>query len=161
MNNWDGPTLLGGDFNLVANLKEKSNGIVNQKWVDLFNDGVNNHVLIELKCSLRSFTWSNNQEQPIMAAIDKFLCNSSFEQKYPLAFVIAKSRAGSDHVPLVLNFGVDEAKKPYLFIFEKWWLTHPDFKDFVIKIWQTYCIFTEPIQICQFKIRLFRKKLKG
>jgi exonuclease III len=40
-----------------------------------------------------------------MAAIDKFLCNSSFEQKYPLAFVIAKSRAGSDHVPLVLNFG--------------------------------------------------------
>jgi hypothetical protein len=47
--------------------------------------------------------------------------------------VITKSGAGSGHVPLVLNFGVDEAKKPYLFRFEKWWLTHPDFKDFVIK----------------------------
>jgi hypothetical protein len=59
---------------------------------------------------------------------------------------------------LVLNFGVDEAKKPYLCRFEKWWLTHPDFKDFVTKVWQTECIFTEPIQIWQCKIRLLRKK---
>ena len=27
--NWDGPTLIGGDFNLVANINEKSNGVVN------------------------------------------------------------------------------------------------------------------------------------
>jgi hypothetical protein len=38
MKNWFGPTLFGADFNLVANLKEKNNGIVNKKWVDLFND---------------------------------------------------------------------------------------------------------------------------
>jgi len=70
----------------------------------------NCHGLVELKNSSRSFTWTNNQEQPIMAAIDKFLCNNSFEQKYPLTFVTSKSRAGSDHVPLVLNLGVDEPK---------------------------------------------------
>jgi hypothetical protein len=56
MDNWDDPTLLGGDFNLVTNLKEKNNGIVNKKWVDLFNDWVNSHGLIELKCSSSSFT---------------------------------------------------------------------------------------------------------
>jgi hypothetical protein len=27
--NWHGPTLIGGDFNLVRNQKEKSNGVVN------------------------------------------------------------------------------------------------------------------------------------
>jgi hypothetical protein len=35
LDNWDGPTLIGGDFNLVANIKEKSNGVVNHKWVHL------------------------------------------------------------------------------------------------------------------------------
>jgi hypothetical protein len=35
LENWDGPTLIGGDFNLVANIKEKSNGVVNHKWVHL------------------------------------------------------------------------------------------------------------------------------
>ena len=38
LDNWSGPTLLGGGFNLVANMKEKNNGIANQKWVDLFKD---------------------------------------------------------------------------------------------------------------------------
>ena len=82
-----------------------------------------------------------------MAAMDKFLCNNSLEQKYPLAFVTSKSRAGSDHVPLVLNFGVEERKKPSMSRFEKWWLNHPGFKEFVTKVWQTECIFTEPIEI--------------
>jgi hypothetical protein len=103
---------------------------------------------------------TNNQEQPIMVSIDKLLCNGSFEQQYPLSFVTSKSRAGSDHVPLVINFGIDEPKKQSVFRFEKWWLNHPGFKEFVIKTWNTDCIFTEPIEIWQFKIRLLRKKLK-
>lgn len=37
LNNWDGPTLIGGGFNLVASLKDKSNGIMNHKWMDLFS----------------------------------------------------------------------------------------------------------------------------
>jgi hypothetical protein len=69
---------------------------------------------------------------------------------------------GSDHVLLVINFGVDEPRKPSVFIFEKWWLNHPGFKEVVNKAWKIECIFTEPIEIWQFKIRLLRKKkLKG
>ena len=29
LDNWDGPTLIGGDFNLVCSHKEKNNGMVN------------------------------------------------------------------------------------------------------------------------------------
>jgi hypothetical protein len=61
----------------------------------------------------------------------------------------------------VINFGVDEPRKPSVFRFEKWWLNHPGFKEVVNKAWKTECIFTEPIEIWQFKIRLLRKKLKG
>jgi hypothetical protein len=60
-----------------------------------------------------------------------------------------------------LNFGVDEPRKPSVFRFEKWWLNHHGFREFVTKVWKTECIFTEPIEIWQFKIRLLRKKVKG
>jgi hypothetical protein len=38
MDAWQGPTLIGGDFNLVRNQKEKSNGIINFNYVSMFND---------------------------------------------------------------------------------------------------------------------------
>ena len=96
-----------------------------------------------------------------MAATDKFFCTAEFDQKFPLAFVSAKPRVGSDHVPLILNFGIGERKKPNMFRFEKWWLQQPDFKDLVKKVWNIECIFTDPLDICQFKVRLLRKKVKG
>ena len=49
LENWDGPTLIGGDFNLVADKNEKNNGLVNQKWVYLFNEWIHNFGLLELK----------------------------------------------------------------------------------------------------------------
>jgi exonuclease III len=56
LDNWDGPTVMGGDFNLVSKCKEKSNGVVNVKWVDLFKDWINTFGLIELKPSCRTYT---------------------------------------------------------------------------------------------------------
>jgi hypothetical protein len=35
--------------------------------------------LIELKNSTRSYTWTNNQSKPIMAALDKIYCTTNFE----------------------------------------------------------------------------------
>lgn len=75
--------------------------------------------------------------------------------------MISRSRAGSDHIPLVLNFGTEVERKPDIFRFEKWWLNHPGFVEFITKVWKTDCIFTEPIEVWQFKIRLLRKKIKG
>ena len=124
-------------------------------------DWVNKFGLIELKPSSRAFTWTNNQEQPILAAIDKKICTTNFEHKFPLAFVSTSSRASSDHVPLILNFGLEERRKPSMFRFEKWWLQQPDFKDLITKLWNTSCAFTDPLDIWQFKIRLVRKKVKG
>ena len=58
--NWDGPTVLGGDFNITITAKEKSNGQINQKWADSFQDLINKWGLVELKNSTRSYTWTNN-----------------------------------------------------------------------------------------------------
>jgi hypothetical protein len=86
-----------------------------------------------------------------LAAIDKIFCTTNFELKFPLSFVTASSRARSDHIPLLLNFGIEEAKKPGIFRFEKWWLQQPDFRDLIIKLWNTPCAFTDQVDIWQFK----------
>jgi hypothetical protein len=72
LDNWDRPTVIGGDFNLVSSCKDKSNGTMNIKWVDLFKDWINKFGLIELKASNRSYTWTNNQSSQLWQPLTNF-----------------------------------------------------------------------------------------
>ena len=159
--NWDGPVMVGWDFNIVRFQSEKNNGMINHQWSDAFNDWINKWSMIELKNPSRSYTWVNNQDCPIMAALDIVLVNTLFDQKFPLANVKANSRASSDHVPLVVNFGVHDKPKRSPFRFEKWWLQLEGFHDMVANIWNTPYRQSDPMEVWQFKVRLLRKKLKG
>jgi len=60
MGSWQGPIILGADFNLVRYSHEKSNGIINFKWADSFNDWIGKWGLIELELKNRKYTWTNN-----------------------------------------------------------------------------------------------------
>jgi hypothetical protein len=57
---WLGPTLIGGDFNLVRCQEEKSNVNINFNHADMFNDWIDSWGLIEIKDPIRVFSWSNN-----------------------------------------------------------------------------------------------------
>lgn len=35
---WQGPSVIGGDFNLVRFSSDKSNGVINHRCADSFND---------------------------------------------------------------------------------------------------------------------------
>jgi hypothetical protein len=83
MTKWQGPSLIGGDFNLVRSQREKSNGVVNFNHVDMFNDWINRCGLIEIKDPVRFFSWSNNQEKPILAKLDRILASVEWDSKYP------------------------------------------------------------------------------
>ena len=48
LGDWDGPTLIGGDFNLIRSTSEK-NGNINYHWADCFNEWINQWGLIEFK----------------------------------------------------------------------------------------------------------------
>jgi hypothetical protein len=56
---WQGPTLIGGDFNLVRFASDKSNGRINEKWANAFNDWLDKWALMKLNPSNRKFTWTN------------------------------------------------------------------------------------------------------
>jgi hypothetical protein len=42
MSSWQGPIVVGGDFNLVRDSQDKSNGVINHRWANAFNDWVSN-----------------------------------------------------------------------------------------------------------------------
>ena len=100
-------------------MRKKNNGIIDHHWADKFNDWINCWALVELKNPSRSFTWVKNQDQPIMAKLDRILINTAFEQQYPLASVRSAPRASSDHTPLIIDFGLNVTQKPMPFRFEK------------------------------------------
>jgi hypothetical protein len=58
--NWDGPALIGGDFNLVRNQTDKSNGSIDFRWAHKFNSWIEMWVLIEIGLAGRTFTRGNN-----------------------------------------------------------------------------------------------------
>jgi exonuclease III len=57
----DLPIVLGGDFNLVRKVEEKSSGNVDVHLMDAFNDMINNSNLRESFRSGSRYTWSNKR----------------------------------------------------------------------------------------------------
>ena len=116
---------------------------------------------MEIKPSNRSFTWSNNQSDPILAALDKVFVSTDWEQHFPLVSVQALPRLVSDHTPLIIDTGNCAIIPPKLFRFEKWWLDQPGFHDLVQAVWSAPCPCSTALDIWQFKLRQLRKNPKG
>jgi hypothetical protein len=94
MPSWNGPTLVGGDFNLIREKKEKNTGNINQHWANLFNDWINKFDLIELKSAGRLYTWGNNQDNLVMAALDRVFVTTCWENMFPSVSVRTLPRVG-------------------------------------------------------------------
>jgi hypothetical protein len=150
-----------GDFNLVRNQSDKSNGSIDFKWADKFNSCIEMWALIEIGLAGRTFTLGNNKENLIMSRIDRIFCTTNFETIFPLAHAKALPRLGSDHTPIIWDAGLGQHPKKSSFNFEKWWLTRPDFKDLVQKAWTIHRKGGYSNLDCwQAKVRYFRKPAK-
>jgi hypothetical protein len=73
-----------------------------------------------------------------MSRIDRIFCTTSFEAMFPLAHARALPRLGSDHTPIIWDYGVNQQPRKSSFKFEKWWLSRPDFKNLVQKAWSIH-----------------------
>jgi hypothetical protein len=147
MHSWQGPILLGGDFNLVRSIMEKNNRSISHKWADAFNDCIDKWGLVELNPSNRLYTWTNNQDNPILAKLDRFVVSTSQDLTFPLSRVKALDRIPSDHNPILVDTGDNVARPKKKFRFEKWWLKKESFKDVIIKARTTPCPNSNPIDI--------------
>lgn len=116
---------------------------------------------MEIKTTNRQYTWSNNQENPIMAGIDKVFVSTCWEAHFPGAMLSTLVRIGSDHTPLWLDCGGLSSHTQKIFRFEKWWLGVEGCAELIIQNWNQPCPCSKAIDVCQFKIRRLRKFLKG
>jgi hypothetical protein len=131
MGSWTGPTLIGGDCNLVRFIRNKSNGIINHRWADSFNSGIGKWSLLEINPSNKRFTWTNNQEHPILAKIDRIFVSNDWDGSFPMSCVKALERLPNDHNPLLLDSGDNISFGKKRFRFENWCLEKDSFRDMV------------------------------
>jgi hypothetical protein len=102
---------------------------------DCFNDCVNKWGLIEHNPHNRKFTWSNNQENTILAKLDRFFATTDWEATFPLLKVTTLANGIINHNPLLIDLGDNFSFSKKKFRFEKWWLERGDFKEVVTKAW--------------------------
>jgi hypothetical protein len=117
--------------------------------------------LIELNPRNRKFTWSNNQVSNISAKLDRIFVSTDWEGAFPLARVSALPKNTSDHNPLMVDFGDSCFSCKKKFRFKKWWLERRDFKEVVSKAWSEEHRFSDPMDVWQFRIRRFRRLVRG
>lgn len=92
-----------GDVNLIRSADDKSNQVIyDQGLFNLFNDWVAELALIELQRVAARFTWTNNQDIPIRCVLDRVFISTEWETKFPTCSLLAETRLGSDHYPLIL-----------------------------------------------------------
>jgi len=104
MSRWQGPTMTAGDFNLIRFASDKSSAVINYRWAEAFNEWIHKWALVEVSPSNIRYTWTNKQECPILARIDRIFVSSDWELAFPLR-VKGLDRYPSDHNPLLIDTG--------------------------------------------------------
>lgn len=121
------------DFNFTKNQSERKRRPWSSKAMVMFADLINHLAMIDLPLANQSFTWSNLQQQPSLAKLDRFLVSTDWDQTFPHCMVKALPRITSDHSPIILSTG--HWCTPHRFRFEKVWLTKEDFLSNVPLWW--------------------------
>ena len=131
------PLVIGGDFNLIRTLDDKSTKTGSEKLMKLFNDFIEKFDLRDLHRGGGKFTWTNKQTNPIQSNIDRVLVSTEWEEKYPMATLSALTRIGSDHTPLLLDDEEQRIQRQRQFFFEKQWCKEDNFLQVIESKWNS------------------------
>lgn len=128
----------------------------------MFNSIIAAHDLIEIGMTGGKFTWSNNQSNPTLVKLDRFLMSKQWEDIFPRVVVSKLPREVSDHNPLILQVINNQTHIKHLgFRFELSWLKHYTFLEKVQEIWETPCHAKSAFDSIQNKLKLFKKYFRG
>jgi hypothetical protein len=130
------------------------------KHTGIFNSIINTFELIDLHMNGGKYTWSNNQMNPTLERLDRFLVNKSWEKLFPLSLVYKMPRELSDHNPLVISLNINQPLRNLSFRFELSWLKHPDFLQKTQEIWDRRCHAETAFDKIQSKLKRFKQYFK-
>ncbi|CAL8164318.1 unnamed protein product [Prunus armeniaca] len=106
-----------------------------------FVDWIDHNQLIDLGFSGAKFTWCNkrNAEGITWKRLDRGLSNIAWRLLFPEANLSHLPRVNSDHCPIMVRFSSAHLpdKDCVPFRFQAMWFTHPEFSEFITKLWQS------------------------
>lgn len=137
--------MVAGDFNLLLEASDKNNSNINRRNLGRFRRFVNEVELKDVHLHGRSFTWSNERDQPTMSKLDRVLVSVDWEAAFPNCFMQARSTDISDHCPLLLSTNVASTHKRR-FHFERFWIKIPGYQEAVHRGWQCSVPPTQPFR---------------
>lgn len=137
------PWIIGGDFNATAAPRERTSDANTWRSTLAFAGLISELELLNLALVGKKYTWSNDQAQPHMARLDRFLISAEWNSLFPNSVQRAVANTSSDHCPLVLTAKTDFRRSRF-FRFENVWLRFAPFHDLVRLEWAATPTATNP-----------------
>jgi len=138
------PVVVGGDFNLIRSGADKNNGRIDWTRVSLFNNAIAAAALREAARTGARYTWTNKQMQPVRSVLDRVFFTPEWEVLFPMCSLVAETRIGSDHVPLIFSSGEELIRRSPRFYFETAWFEAEGFAQMVVERWGVICAHLGP-----------------
>jgi hypothetical protein len=107
------------------------------------------------------YTWSNNQENPTLERLDRFLVSKTWGENLPLVIVNKLPRVMANHNPLILTLNQIQTLSKLSFKFELTWVKHPEFMQKVKEIWDASCHAESAFDRIQMKLKKIKQYFKG
>jgi hypothetical protein len=89
---------------------------------------------MEMEMTGGKFTWSNNQPNPTLGKLDRYLMSKQWEDIFPSVKINKLPREVSDHNPLILMTDTQIPLRHLGFRFELIWIKNPIFNKIVKEI---------------------------
>lgn len=138
----DEPLVIGGDFNTIIRLDERTGGNGRLSLDSLaFGEWVNELSLIDMGFKGNQFTWRRGRVESTYVAkrLDRVLCNAHSRLKWQEALVTHLPFLSSDHTPLHVQLSpspqCNPSRRP--FRFEAAWLQHEGFQAMLQDSWNS------------------------
>ncbi|XP_023644208.1 uncharacterized protein LOC111832098 [Capsella rubella] len=136
----DEPVLVGGDFNTILRLDERTGGNGRLSLDSLaFGDWISDTSLIDMGFRGNNYTWRRGRvlSTYIAKRLDRVMCNAAMRLKWQEASVTHLLFLASDHPPLYVQLcpTVEGNPKQRPFRFEAAWLKHDSFKEMLENSW--------------------------
>ncbi|KAL8161182.1 hypothetical protein V2J09_012671 [Rumex salicifolius] len=160
------PVFLGGDFNSIVRVDERSegNGRLSPDSME-FGNWINELSLVDMGFRGNKFTWTRGRSSATYIAkrLDRVLCNPQARVRWQEATVSHLPPLSSDHVPLHLVMmpknGGNPARRP--FRIEAAWLAHPSFKEILSASWDPNISTPAALNVLKYKLKKRNKEVFG
>ncbi|XP_048611877.1 uncharacterized protein LOC125586108 [Brassica napus] len=164
--NIDEPVLVGGDFNTILRLDERSGGNGRLSPDSLaFGEWINELALVDMGFRGNTFTWRRGKDTRNFVAkrLDRVLCSAQTRVRWQEAVVSHLPFLASDHTPAYVQLEPEQRGNPKRrpFRFEAAWLKHEGFKEILAASWNGEMRTPEALVALKAKLKKWNKEIFG